>query len=77
MIIPNVEDTRNTMNATKPKRTNQIQQQQYEQREGTPEPLEGRKHISVDCIRGDDAILKPLELYDKPPDRAVDVQTDF
>lgn len=46
-------------------------------REGTPEPIEGRKHISVDCIRGDDAILKPLELYDKPPDREIDVQTNF
>jgi len=76
MIIPNVEDTRNTMNASKPRKANQVQQV-HEHREGTPEPVEGRKHISVDCIRGDDAILKPLELYDKPPDRAVDVQTDF
>lgn len=62
MIIPNVEGP-NDMNArTAPKKSSQQQQQHYHNREGTPEPVAGRKHISVDCINGDDAILKALEI---------------
>jgi len=76
MIIPNVEQNQRVV---QPKQTFNKNENNFEpvKREGTPEPVEGRKHISVDCIRGDDAILKPLELFDKPPDRAIDVQTDF
>jgi len=76
MIIPNVEQNQRII---QPKQTSTKNENNFEavKREGTPEPVEGRKHISVDCIRGDDAILKPLELFDKPPDRAIDVQTDF
>lgn len=76
MIIPNVEQNQRLVQPKAPKVQQDTKLDGFK-REGTPEPVEGRKHISVDCIRGDDAILKPLELYDKPPDRAVDVQTDF
>lgn len=60
MIIPNVEQQPRIIQQTK-KRQREDNYQGMK-REGTPEPVEGRKHISVDCIRGDDAILKPLEL---------------
>lgn len=76
MIIPNVDQTQ-TLEKKEQTKKNDGRKFETIKREGTPEPVEGRKHISVDCIRGDDAILKPLELFDKPPDRAVDVQTDF
>jgi len=41
------------------------------------EPLHNRINVQVDCITGNDAILKPIELWDKPPDREIDIQTDF
>jgi len=61
MIIPNVEQNTRIV---QPQKSTKKKDQKFEQvkREGTPEPVDGRKHISVDCIRGDDAILKPLEL---------------
>lgn len=60
MIMPNVEQNQR-MVQPKPLMNNENKFETIK-REGTPEPVEGRKHISVDCIRGDDAILKPLEL---------------
>jgi len=78
MIVPNLDQ--NQPRNTKKQPEYEDHKDKYSvsrKNEGTPEPVEGRKHISVDCIRGDDSLLKPVDMYDKPPDRSVDVQTDF
>lgn len=61
MIIPNVDQNQGVIHKL-PKPKGKDSKFETVKREGTPDPVEGRKHISVDCIRGDDAILKPLEL---------------
>jgi len=47
------------------------------EREGTPEPVQGRKHQGVDCIYQENAILKPIELWDKPEEMTKQEQTSF